>query len=194
MWTSSDDLAWLCARVLYLALPVMAAAAAHIVVLRFDLLRGLKLPLDLGLAPCGCRLFGDNKTWRGAAVMVVGSAAAMAVQQRLRAPALELFDYGTVNAWLCGALLGLGFVLGELPNSFLKRRCGVAPGEQAEGSSYWLFTALDQADSVLGGLLALALVWSPPQSVVLAALVLCSLAHVGFNLVFVWVGLKRRAL
>jgi hypothetical protein len=194
MWTSSDDLAWLCARVLYLALPVMAAAAVHLVVLRLDLLRGLKVPLDLGLAPRGCRLFGDNKTWRGALVMVVGSAVVMAVQQRLRAPALELFDYGAVNAWLCGALLGLGFVLGELPNSFLKRRCGVAPGGQAEGTRYWLFTALDQIDSILGGLLALALIWPPPLPVVLAALVLCSLAHVGFNLVFVWVGLKRRAL
>jgi CDP-diglyceride synthetase len=194
MWTSFDDLPWLCVRVLYLAIPVMTAAAAHIVVLRFDLLRWLKRPIDLGVTYRGCRLFGDNKTWRGALVMVAGSAAGMAVQQRLRAPALELFDYGAVNAWLCGALLGLGFVLGELPNSFLKRRCGVVAGGQAEGARYWLFTALDQTDSILGGLLTLALVWPPPLPVAVAALVLCALAHVAFNLVFVWVGLKRRAL
>src|SRR5262249_54642484 len=173
----------------YLALPVTAAAAAHIVVLRLDLLRGLKVPLDLGLAPRGCRLFGENKTWRGALVMVVGSAVAMAVQQRPRAPALLLFDYGAVNAWPAGAPPGLGFVPGRLPPSLLKRRGGVGPGGQAEGARYWLFTALDQVDSVLGGLLALALVWPPPLPVVLAAVVLCSLAHVGFNLVFVWAGL-----
>src|SRR5262245_27744781 len=194
MWTSWSELLHLSARVLYLAFPVLAAAAAHIVVLRLDLLRGLKAPLDFGLTLRGRRLFGPNKTWRGALVMVAGSAVGMALQQRVRLPALELFDYGRVNAWLLGALLGLGFVLGELPNSFLKRRCGVPPGGQAPGPWYWPFTLLDQVDSVIGGLLALALVWVPPREVAAAALVLCPLAHVAFNLVFVWAGLKERAL
>lgn len=193
MWTSFDEGIWLCAKVLYLALPVMAAGAVHIVVLCHDLWPVLKVPIDFGSTFRGRRIFGAHKTWRGVVVMVGGAWVAMLLQQALRMPSLELFDYGEVPAGLAGALLGLGFVVGELPNSFLKRRCGVAPGCQAEGLAYGLFSLLDQVDSVIGGLLALALVWVAPWPVVVAALVLCTLLHVAFNLVFVWVGLKGRA-
>ena len=194
MWTFCNDVLWVGVQVLYMALPVMMAAAVHIVVIRYDLLRRLKVPIDLGWTFRGRQVFGNNKTWRGALVMIAGSSAAMALQQRLRLPSLELFDYGLVNAGLCGALLGLGFVLGELPNSFLKRRCGIAPGNQAEGAKYLFCTLLDQLDSVVGCLLMLALVWLPSWEVVVMALVLCSLVHVAFNLVYVWMGLKGRAL
>ena len=89
----------------------MMAAAAHVVVIRYDLLWRLKVPIDLGWTIRGRRVFGNNKTWRGALVMIAGSSAAMTLQQRLRLPSLELFDYGRVNAGLCGGLLGLGFVV-----------------------------------------------------------------------------------
>ena len=184
----------LVARILWLAFPVMLAAAVHILVIRLGWFEGLKKPLDSGATWRGRRIFGDNKTWRGVGVMVLGSALGMTLQQFLRVPSLELFDYVAVNAPFCGALLGLGFALAELPNSFLKRRCGVAPGQQARGAKYWLFTLLDQVDSVAGCLLALALFWVPPWQVVAAALILCSFVHIAFNLVFVAVGLKRRAL
>jgi hypothetical protein len=125
--------------------------------------------------------------------MVAVSSAGMVLQQRMRIPALELFDYGSVNGWACGALLGLGFVLAELPNSLLKRQFDIPPGQQAT-ESVLIFTGLDQVDSVAGCLLALALVWLPPWQDVVMALTLCSLVHVAFNLIFVMAGLKRRAL
>jgi hypothetical protein len=194
MSTSWSELLVPGARVLWLSAPLMLAAALHIVVLRFRLFEPLRWPLDFGATVRGRRLLGDNKTWRGALVMIVGSSAGMALQQRLRVPALELFDYGAIEAWLWGALLGTGFAAAELPNSFLKRQCDVAPGGQATGPRYWLFTALDQVDSVIGGLLALALVWTPPWWLVVTALIVGSITHVAFNLVFVRVGLKCRAL
>jgi hypothetical protein len=194
MWTSFSEAILLCARVLYLAFPVIFAAAVHLAVIRYKLFTPLAVPMDFGRSFRGRRVFGDHKTWRGAFVMVAGSSVGMALQSYVRAPGLEFFDYGRVNVWLYGALLGLGFVLAELPNSFLKRRWGVPPGRQAEGVKYWVFTLLDQVDSVLGCLLALALVWPPPWAVVVTALGLCSMVHVAFNLVFVWLGLKVRAL
>jgi hypothetical protein len=194
IWRDAVGLVALALRVLYIAFPVMLAAAVHIVVIRRDLLPWLRVPIDGGATLRGRRILGDNKTWRGAVVMVGVSALGMALQQRYRIPSLEMFDYGAIHAWLWGAALGLGFVLAELPNSFLKRQCGVEPGRQATGAQYWLFTSLDQVDSVAGGLACLALFWIPPWRVVIAALVFCSLAHIAFNVVFVWVGLKRRAL
>jgi len=194
MWTSCSDTVWLCARIIYLAFPVLFAAALHLAVLRDNLFARLKTPIDLGRTFRGRRILGDHKTWRGALVMIAGSTLGMGFQGYLRVPRLELFDYGQVNLWLCGALLGLGFALGELPNSFLKRACGIPPGRPAEGSGYWFFTLLDQADSVVGCLLALALVWPPPWIVVLTALLLGCSFHIGFNLLFVLLGLKERAL
>ncbi len=194
MWTLLSKTLWLSEMVFWLAFPVMFAAAIHIAVIRTNALARLRRPIDFGRTFRGRRLLGDNKTWRGAVVMVAASSVGMVLQQRLRVPALELFDYGSVNAWVYGALLGLGFVLAELPNSFLKRQFDVSPGQQATGRAYWLFTALDQVDSVTGCLVALAMVWLPTWQIVLVALTLCSLVHVAFNLVFVWLGLKRRAL
>ena len=52
-------------QLLWLAVPVIVAGLVHLVVLRLDLLPGLRrLPIDGGATFRGRRLFGDNKTWR----------------------------------------------------------------------------------------------------------------------------------
>ena len=49
-------------------------------------------------------------------------------------------------------------MLAELPNSFLKRRLGVAPGDAPASPGLRLFCfVLDRSDSTLGVLLALSL-------------------------------------
>src|SRR5262245_46832199 len=112
----------------WLFLPVLGAPALHAPVLRFDWLTGLKRPIDGGLTWRGRRLLGDNKTWRGALVMTTGPVVATAVLHRFewyrrRLPA-------EVSPWALGAILGVSTVVGELPNSFLKRQLGIAPGTQ----------------------------------------------------------------
>jgi hypothetical protein len=52
--------------------PVLGAYVAHAPVLTLDLLPWLARPLDGGATLRGRRLFGDNKTWRGALVMFAG--------------------------------------------------------------------------------------------------------------------------
>lgn len=175
-------------RVLWLAAPVIAAAVVHIAVIKLKLLEGLKRPLDGGRTFRGQRLFGDNKTWRGALVMTAASTAFAPLQGVLRLERLEYFDYGATPLWLVGLLLGLGFVVFELPNSFLKRRMGVAPG--GRGNAF--FVLLDQVDSVVGCLVFLCVVWVPPLHVWLWVLVLCSGVHMLLNSVFVLLGLKER--
>ena len=105
-------------------LPALGGAIAHAPVLRYDLVPGLKRPL-------AAKAFGANKTVRGALVMSGGTLAATAALHRLprlpRAPATELRAAGPLRH---GALLGAAVVLGELPNSALKRRLGIAPGER----------------------------------------------------------------
>ena len=63
-------------------------------VLKFRWLESLRVPLDGGATWRGRRIFGDNKTVRGAVVMIGVSTAALPCRARPRS-VLEYFDYGT---------------------------------------------------------------------------------------------------
>ncbi len=174
-------------RVLWLAAPVVFAGVIHVVVIRCNLLGFLEKPLDLGAQLRGRRVFGANKTLRGAIVMIGGAIAGTVLQGIFRSPTLECFDYGTADLPLIGFLLGAGFILGELPNSFLKRQCGITPG----GRGGALFVFLDQVDSILGSLALISLVWLPPCSFWILSLLVGVVLHVLVNGIFVISGLKR---
>src|SRR5262245_36061680 len=58
--------------IIWVFVPVLGAAIAHAPVLRYDWWPALKRPLDAGATLRGRRLFGDNKTWRGALAMGSG--------------------------------------------------------------------------------------------------------------------------
>jgi hypothetical protein len=171
----------------WLAAPVVVAALVHLLVIRMRWLDPLRVPLDGGATFRRRRVFGDNKTIRGAVVMIGVSTAVMMLQGIYRLPSLEYFDYGSVNLALPGMLLGAGFVLGELPNSFLKRQLDVAPG--AHGGVW--HAVLDQLDSIIGALLLLSLVWVPPLRVWVIAFFLGAGLHMAVNGIFVLVGVKR---
>jgi hypothetical protein len=119
------------AHALYLIAPAVIAGCVHALVIKRDAFNRLAVPLDRG-----SDVFGENKTWRGVVVMVVVSTAAAAAIGL--SPAL-------------GACLGAAYSLAELPNSFVKRRLGIAPGARASAIQY----VADQGDSAAGCTLAL---------------------------------------
>jgi hypothetical protein len=125
---------------LYLIAPAVMAGVAHAVVLRRNAFRALATPIDRGRAFRGAPIFGENKTWRGPVVMVAASTGTAALIGL--PPAL-------------GACLGAVYSVSELPNSFLKRRLGIAPGARSARAA--LQYVADQGDSVLGCTLALLL-------------------------------------
>ena len=144
-----DSLLNLILRVLYLFAPLIVASMLAGIVLRFDLLRSLRRPLDAGKTFHGRRLFGDHKTWRGVVVAVIGCVISSAVQKYVlgdRARALALVDYRSVNVIVFGAFMGGGAMLGELPNSFVKRQLGIDPGKAGRGLVGVLFYVWDQVD------------------------------------------------
>ena len=49
---------------------------------------------------------------------------------------------------LLGGLLGIAYVVAELPNSAFKRRLGIAPGQLPARNRFW-FALMDQADSAV---------------------------------------------
>jgi len=183
-------------RVVWLALPVILAGGTHIIVIRRDLWARLaRLPLDGGATFRGRRVLGDHKTVRGAVVMAGATAAFSGAQAAFGScwpPVRALgFDHGT--HWLpWGLLLGIGYVVGELPNSCVKRQLDVAPGASAPGLLAPLFWLADQLDSLVGVLCLMALVWVPPLAVAAALTLLTLAVHPAMALVMVALGLKRR--
>ncbi|TMB47159.1 MAG: CDP-archaeol synthase [Deltaproteobacteria bacterium] len=185
-------------QVVWLALPVILGGAVHVAVIKLDWLGPLaRLPLDGGATFRGRRLLGAHKTVRGAVTMVGATtlfafAQAWLFHRYAWARATSLLDFDRVHPLLWGALLGGGYIAGELPNSFVKRRLRVPPGACAPGALGALFWLADQVDSLLGVLACMCLVWVPPAAVAAGLVALTLLAHPAMALVMVGLGLKRR--
>jgi hypothetical protein len=133
----------------YLFAPLLLAAAISGLVLRYDWFAALRKPIDAGLSYRGRRLFGDSKTWRGVFVAVVGCSVGAAIQKYLLvdvARSIALVAYERLNVVAFGLAMGCGAMLGELPNSFVKRRVGIAPGKTTSGPLAFVFYVWDQLD------------------------------------------------
>lgn len=129
---------------LHLSLPIVVGGVLHMVVVTRDWWPALKVPVWQ-------RAFGANKTWRGFVAMPFLTIPGVWLAQLLelaygRWLPLQL---SAVNGIVLGVWLGLAYVLLELPNSFIKRRMGVAPGAAPERGANF-FIALDQIDSAIG--------------------------------------------
>jgi CDP-2,3-bis-(O-geranylgeranyl)-sn-glycerol synthase len=173
-------------------LPAAGALILHAPVLRFGLLEGLRRPIDGGAELRGRRVLGDNKTWRGAAVMFTGGLATTLALTRARwfrdrLPA----EAAAAPAPLYGALLGLSVVAGELPTSFVKRQLGVRPGERAPMPLAPLMSLYDQGDFVVVGALVMRPVWRPSRAELAGAFAAVSAVHLVFNLVGYAIGARE---
>lgn len=126
------------------------------------------VPLDGGATFRRRRLFGDHKTVRGLVVVVPAASVTLLVlsQVALVGPSMlarGIWQLSPGRYALLGLIAGLGFMLGELPNSFIKRQLGVPPGGAPAGSlARALSGTLDRLDSTLGMLLAISLLVPTP--------------------------------
>jgi len=143
---------------LFSTLPVILGGVLNLMFIRSSLFPSLRAPMDCGLAwPDGVRLFGPNKTWKGLLGCVFFTALSMIVFCMAIGSALESLTIysgqgtGSWPAWaLEGALLGLAYIVFELPNSLVKRRVGIGAGQNGSGRTGILFRLVDQVDSILG--------------------------------------------
>lgn len=184
------------ARTLYLIAPLLLAGIVQAVVIRRNLLAWLAHPLDGRRTFRGKRLLGDSKTWRGLVGMTVVTVLAVLGQHELYAlhafRLLSLVDYSVTPGWIeLGLALGLGYSLAELPNSFVKRRLGIAPGRSSARGRLVQYLA-DQGDSALGGTLALAIFLRGDLRALALVFALGLLLHALFDRGLYATGVKRR--
>ena len=144
---------------LFLTLPIVVGGTLHMVFVTKQWLNVLAVPVQ----ECW---FGANKTWRGFIVMPLVTIPGVWLIQLIE-PLVEngfLVSLQETSTVILGLGLGLGYVLLELPNSFIKRRLGAAPGKIPERCRYY-FILFDQLDSGIGFTLAYYLLLDIPVNI-----------------------------
>ena len=190
---------------LYLTLmPVILAGIANMIFCKSSLLDSVNQPIDAGRQlGDGRRLFGANKTWMGFWGMVVWGLLAQLIWSYFlaRQPDLEKlhliyahYPNKLATNFPLGILLGLAYVVFELPNSYLKRRLDISPGKTAKDAWKYPFILLDQIDSLIGILLVLHLYISLDWAQVIGLLLVGTLTHLGVNRLLYLAKLRQNRL
>ncbi|MBO4459410.1 MAG: CDP-archaeol synthase [Clostridiales bacterium] len=139
--------------------PVILAGILNMIWVKLPILKFASKPVDFGRNFVdGRRIFGDNKTWKGIIGYLLFNTVFTVIWGFVCAGCgIEHLDFFYINHantvpfnLLIGVLLGLGYSLAELPNSFLKRRFDIKPGKTVSGFTKVFFIFLDQADSIFG--------------------------------------------
>ena len=117
-------------------IPLIFSNVLHMVVVKKNYINHLKHPVSR-------KLFGENKTWRGFVIVPFSNAIILHIINTLCYWSLKY-------AFFLGFVLGLAYVVFELPNSFVKRRLGILPGASFNyrGRSYSLIDKMDSAFGV----------------------------------------------
>jgi hypothetical protein len=123
-------------------LPLILTSTIHMILVKYKILELLNKPIwNYG--------FGTNKTLRGLLLVPIINALIVGI--------ISCFvEISFISPFLLGYLLGIAYLLAELPNSFLKRRLGIGSG--ISGTRYkYLFYVLDKTDSSFGVTLSYSL-------------------------------------
>ncbi len=189
-------------RVTYTILPIVMAGIINMILVKAPVFNFLRRPMDGGKrCSDGKRLFGDNKTWKGFWGMIFLTGFWMWFFGLLDEyfdwarglSLIPLSQFSPWQEWLYGALWGLGYVLFELPNSYIKRRIDIPPGKNASGALGHLFRFIDQADSVIGCLIFMLFFYRPTLLEAVSIFIVGVAIHLAVNILLYVVGLKGQA-
>lgn len=189
-------------QILYFLLPVILGGVSNMVFVKLPVATRLKRPMDGGWRlNDGERLLGENKTWKGFLGMILFTSLWMAVVAYVSrtfpwAGDLSLIRYEAFrfpfNEWFYGALWGFGYVLFELPNSYVKRRLNIPPGRNASGLKGILFTFIDQADSVIGCMVFMLFFYVPSVTEAVLIFLVGTGVHYVVNVLLFGIRLKNQ--
>lgn len=152
-------------EIIYFVFPLLFAGLIHhFVIIRYNLFSFLSKPIDCNRYFKNQPLFGESKTWRGLLVVPLSSGiGSWIISGMVKIPII-------LHPVLVGFLLGVGYAIAELPNSFIKRRLNIRAGEKTYDASRFFFLIFDQTDSVIGAMVVMLFIY--PASFILCASIL----------------------
>lgn len=180
--------------------PAILSGIMVMVWCKLPILKALSRPMDFGKNFAdGKRIFGDNKTWKGLLGYLLFNTLFSVLWGLLcKNQAVGSFNYfyqlhenNLPFNLLVGVLMGFGYALFELPNSFLKRRLDITPGKTLKGFMKVFFIFLDQADSVFGCALVVWLFYPLGILKYLLFVVIGAVTHIVFNMLLYFAKLRK---
>ena len=160
-------------------IPGIIGNVLHMIVVNKNLLSFLAKPISV-------EMFGTNKTFRGFVFLPLAIGTVCLLESFFIGP----FSTYYLSDFLIGLSLGLAYMLAELPNSFLKRRLGIAPGESAPNFRFFqLF--IDKTDSLTGACIFYYFAMKTSFSVILLLFIISFLLHISISYILVLTKLKK---
>lgn len=188
---------------LYLTLtPVIVGGVINSAFCSSDILNKLAKPIDLNKNFIdGKRIFGNNKTFKGLLgyVIFITSITILwgLLSQQFNYLAQHNFfyinhDISFLYSLQIGILLGLAWPIFELPNSFIKRRLNIGQSNAIAGFAKVFFIVLDQADSIFGIMLVVAIYYPITLAEYFAFVVIGTVTHLFFNYLLFLAKLRKQ--
>ena len=113
-----------------LLLPILLSGLVFILCMRKGWLASLNRPIDSGKTLGGLPIFGANKNWRGPVIYIVLGTMVTWVLGMFASSDSWVAPVFASNSFSLGVLLTVSYSGAELVNSFVKRRLGIAPGQE----------------------------------------------------------------
>ncbi|MGK7874686.1 MAG: CDP-archaeol synthase [Xenococcaceae cyanobacterium] len=140
--------------------------------------------------PIQSELFGANKRWRGLISLPLTNTISSCLLQFLEINLLpvsnDMILFSRFNCLEYGLLVGFVFNLSELPNSFVKRRLKIPPGDESNRVFYFV----DHMDSTYGVLILWWLYFQFPFHLIVTGFVVAPLLFMGATWLRKKLGLK----
>lgn len=170
-------------NLLWLALSLFIAGVIEAFLWNTSPFQALNVPIQTAW-------FGANKKWRGLISLPIAmliSVYLLSLLERL-IPALsrQEISFSNFNLIEFGLLVGFIFNLAELPNSFIKRRLDIPPGDE----NNQLFYFIDHMDSTYGVLILWYFYFHFPLHFIVTGLIVTPLLFMGATELRKKLGLK----
>lgn len=182
-------------------LPAIFTGIMVMIWCKIPLLNILKKPMDNNKNWFdGKRLFGDNKTWKGFMGYIIFGGITTVIWGAVCSGNLFLQEHNylyfcyqntLIYNLLTGLAIGLAYALFELPNSFIKRRIGISEGKSTKGITKIIFIFIDQADSIFGCVLVIAIVYPMSLGFYFIYVLMGAMTHIVFNMLLYALRLRK---
>ena len=170
-------------NLLWLALGLFLAGVIEAFLWKTSVFQALNIPIQ-------SQWFGANKKWRGLVslplAMLISFYLLHWVETLIPSIPQNVILFSDFNLVWFGLLVGLVFNLSELPNSFIKRRLAIPPGDESSK----LFYFVDHMDSTYGVLILWYFWFHFPLHFILTSLVVTPLLFMGATELRKKLGLK----
>lgn len=163
-------------HILIIVLPLAFSNIFHMFIVKHNIFRILNISIWKNA-------FGKNKTWRGLVVVPLFNALFLLLLN-------QIFQFELATPALLGFILGMAYILFELPNSFIKRRLGINSGESHPKYNL-LFKVIDKVDSAFGVIIVYYYLENIDLKMAIVIFIIGAITHALFSQMLVVLNIKK---